>query len=83
MHVTLRAEIAIIFGPNVVRGVSQPYRNQTFQFYSFQYALSSCCVLFASPCLVLKLVYNGNCLFLTDSAFSTLCPHKVENGESH
>jgi hypothetical protein len=41
----------------------KPYRNQTLQFYSFQYALSSCCDLFASPCLVLKLVYNGNCLF--------------------
>jgi hypothetical protein len=29
-----------------------------------KYALSSCGDLFASPCLVLKLVYNGNCLFL-------------------
>jgi hypothetical protein len=32
---------------------------QTLQFYSFWYALSSCGDLFASPCLVLKLVYNG------------------------
>ena len=27
------------------------------------YALSSCGDLLASPCLVVKLVYNGNCLF--------------------
>ena len=36
------------------------FRNQTLQFYSFQYALSSCSDLFAYPCL--EVVYNRNCL---------------------
>jgi hypothetical protein len=81
-YVTLRAEIATMFGPNVVAisarntkvykicELCKPYfphfttfSDQTLQIYSFQYALSSCGDLFASPCIVLKLVYTGNCLF--------------------
>ena len=40
------------------------FRNQTLQFYSFQYMLILAVVIYLHllACLVLKLVYNGNCL---------------------
>jgi hypothetical protein len=43
--------------------ISQP--NFAILLILVLYALSSCGDLFASPCLVLKLVYNMNCLFIT------------------
>jgi hypothetical protein len=81
----LRAEIATIFGPNVVAisarntkisvqnlstlqgyifRILQHFATKLCNFTNFSMALSSCGDLFASPCLVLKLVYNGNCLYL-------------------
>jgi hypothetical protein len=43
--------------------ILQHFATKLCNFTHFStYALSSCGELFAPPCLVLKLVYNGNCL---------------------
>jgi hypothetical protein len=76
----LRAEIATIFGPNVVaisthntkvykicKAIYFPHFTTFRNQFILVHALSSCGDLFASPCLVLKLVYNGNCVLKTEN----------------
>jgi hypothetical protein len=47
--------------------ISQHFATKLCKFTNFS-ILSSCGDLFASPCLVLKLVYNENCLFTLHQA---------------
>jgi hypothetical protein len=47
----------------IFSGILQHFTTKLCNF-THLYALSSRGDLFASPCLVLKLVYNGNCLFM-------------------
>ena len=82
----LRAEIATIFGTQyksiqnlqTLQGYIYGYIFRILQHFAtkfllilvWSFTLSSCGDLVASPCLVLKLVYNANCIFsVTFSVF--------------